>query len=103
MPFVLVLMSPAYLPSYVLTAATEGDKYTAITAWLATNNIGTATSGEYSSPDSLAAMCNYCVLGSGLFGVFRLFTVISTPDWEGDPPAPQYSTLTGYLSWMETA
>ena len=88
-------------PQFVLDIADPADMWTALSLWLAKNNIGTATMEQYQDPQSLVAGVNYCVVGKGTDGEFLLFSVVAVSDWEGDPPTPQYATVTGSLSWMK--
>jgi len=100
MSYILCLLPiGTVIPAYILTAA-DADRWVALTTWLAAQGIATATAGEFSSPDSLTAGLNYCILGDGLTGAFPLFSVVATPDWGGAPPAPQYATITANLSWV---
>jgi hypothetical protein len=87
-------------PQFLLEIADPADKWTALSLWLAKNNIGTATMEQYQDPQSLVAGLSYCVVGNGIDGAFLLFNVVAVSDWEGDPPTPQYATVTGSLSWM---
>ena len=86
---------------YVLTVDSQipQDMYLALLTWLTTTSIALCSAEEYAAPNQLTANQMYCVAGDEADS-HLVFQCLPTPDWGGDPPAPNFTASVAYLQWL---
>jgi len=84
---------------YLLQCKESGERWILLLEWLSSNNIALCSREEYENPDSLKPRNMYCVKGESVEESFKLFQVLSTSDWDGEKPAPQFVSDVGWLAW----
>jgi len=104
MTSILVLIPANGQPAqYILTCANPLNQSVDLLGWLTQNNIVSCSYEQYTDPNSLTPQQMYCAPQNGNVGSYIMFQCLPTPDWQSEGVVPNFTSITGTLSWLPTS